>query len=53
MRGQPRPRIKESPVSKRYPQAAFAGCEVPWDEMDCAPHPFDIMAIYAIYQGVD
>ncbi len=23
------------------------------DEMDCAPHPFDIMAIYALYQGVN
>ena len=22
-------------------------------ERDCAPHPFDIMAIYALYQGVD
>ena len=23
------------------------------EEKDCAPHPFDIMAIYALYQGVD
>ncbi len=22
-------------------------------EKDCAPHPFDIMAIYALYQGAD
>ena len=23
------------------------------EEKDCAPHPFDIMAIYALYQGVE
>ena len=23
------------------------------EEENCAPHPFDIMAIYALYQGVD
>ena len=22
------------------------------DEPDCSPHPFDIMAIYALYQGI-
>ena len=26
-------------------------CEA--EEPDCAPHPFDIMAIYALYQGVN
>ena len=22
------------------------------DEPDCSPHPFDIMAVYALYQGI-
>ena len=23
------------------------------DEPDCSPHPFDVLAIYALYQGVN
>lgn len=26
--------------------------ETPVEEPDCAPHPFDVMAIYALYQSV-
>ena len=29
------------------------GCSKTSDEPDCSPHPFDIMAIFALYQTVD
>ncbi len=32
---------------------AGAGSRILSQESDCSPHPFDIMAIYALYQTID
>ena len=43
------PEVRDSVMNYDF-QAPPINMSMPFEEVDCSPHPFDLMAIYALYQ---